>query len=856
MNRIRSRLLRRLGAAALTTAVLLGTVSPVAFAAPTPDASGADQKPATMGWQLTAAPTQTDSAGTGGILIILDSSGSMADSDGSGTVKIEGAKAGIISLAGALPAGTPVGLMTYPDGSDCQAPIVRQMVRPLDKTSFPRLVAELPPPEGGTPTALALRDGVAHLKSQGFTDGTIVLVSDGESNCAEDPCQAAKDVAASGFQLTVNTVGFSISTAGEHELQCVAAATNGVYAPVEKAADLGQTLADLSRPTLAVALDYPRQQIPVTETRVQITASITDPTGLPAHDVRVSLVSDVAQSDHTFAIVSPVRYLGNVNPGEPAHQVTWSITPSQAVTGSRTVLTFAARSTDAATVTQELILTFGELRPGTLEADSAFHGMQKALVLGDSYSSGEGADSPQNPYQTEIGQSQACHRSKNQYAGRIFGSADVTILACSGAIASNITDNGQNEPSQLDQLADLLDTGYRPDVVFLSIGGNDVGFADLVKECVIDNLGQTFLEKLNLGLLIGPVAGVAANIASRNLADCHTSPENLPQYQDLGQKLKSLSANLPTVYARVAGAFAGRSIAVPPIVVLPYPIVVPLSAADRGQCSKGIFQSLALSLKQLDDFLKFELTLDAVVQQAVQTASGQGIPVYYAADVAWALQPGHTVCADQQWVNALTAAGSASGNPEMLHPNVEGHRSMAVELIRWSQTAGLTLTGATLPPPAKRSSLTQTINNWITGAVNSVPLSASSGTGQTVTIKSGSTTVIVDGVAPGSTVTVQIKSETVPLGSGVADENGRLALTVPLDGVVVPLGEHQLQAWVTTAAGDRTLWSQTIELREPLPMLLWILLAVAAGLALLGVIFLILRRVRLRRDQRTLISPT
>ena len=143
-------------------------------------------------------------------------------------------------------------------------------------------MAQIAPPGGDTPTALALRDAVADLQSLGFTDGTIVLVSDGESNCNEDPCDAAKEAAASGFQLTVNTVGFNISDAGKTELQCIANATEGTYTTVDDAAQLGHALAEASRPRLDMTLDYPTGQVPVTETDLSITATIVNPTGLPA----------------------------------------------------------------------------------------------------------------------------------------------------------------------------------------------------------------------------------------------------------------------------------------------------------------------------------------------------------------------------------------------------------------------------------------------------------------------------------------------------------------------------------------------------------------------------------------------
>ena len=132
--------------------------------------------------------------------------------------------------------------------------------------------------------------------------------------------------------------------------------------------------------------------------------------------------------------------------------------------------------------------------------------------LGDSYGSGEG--NPLDPWR--FGDPHAewdnnrCHRSRlsgQEQAARLLDTikgVNVTFLhvACSGALASEgilqpyaglVVDEGVPPlPPQIDQVAEFVaysaaDPAARryPDLVVTSIGGNDAGFADVVKACLL-----------------------------------------------------------------------------------------------------------------------------------------------------------------------------------------------------------------------------------------------------------------------------------------------------------------------------------------------------------------------------------
>jgi lysophospholipase L1-like esterase len=103
--------------------------------------------------------------------------------------------------------------------------------------------------------------------------------------------------------------------------------------------------------------------------------------------------------------------------------------------------------------------------------------VQRYVALGDSYAAGPLVPIP-------AGKPVGCLRSNRNYPSVVaetLGVAEFRDVSCSGATTENITGPqdvplGTNAP-QLDALAS--DT----ELVTLSIGGNDIGFADIVTEC-------------------------------------------------------------------------------------------------------------------------------------------------------------------------------------------------------------------------------------------------------------------------------------------------------------------------------------------------------------------------------------
>lgn len=249
---------------ALSGADLEGATCPDGEVAQT-DSSGAsscaDQltvptttQPGDGGGSTDASPAlqARSTAGAPQVVLVLDQSNSMGLPSGGAGSRLDAAKRAVSQLTERIPRGTDVGFLSY-GGGDYQCDVASTLpVRPLDDVVASDIVSTVsaitvPPPPvsgsvgtNGTPTAIALREAGSLLS--GFGPRTIVLVSDGESNCGEDACVAASELADQGVAITVNTIGFQIYDSGREELQCIADATGGVYEDVSRGRDLARRI--------------------------------------------------------------------------------------------------------------------------------------------------------------------------------------------------------------------------------------------------------------------------------------------------------------------------------------------------------------------------------------------------------------------------------------------------------------------------------------------------------------------------------------------------------------------------------------------------------------------------------------
>ncbi|GAB3018693.1 hypothetical protein GCM10011376_00100 [Nocardioides flavus (ex Wang et al. 2016)] len=238
MPTFHTRTTRALAAlAALTLLVLattLGAVGPAA-ASETSTESETDSQ--------TESRTETDYAR---MVLVLDSSGSMAEPAGGGSTKIEAARQALGTVVDGLPDEAYVGLRVYgatvfsrdQKGACTDSQLV---VEPgTDNREDLRAALEQYEPYGETPIGFALRKAARDIG--GESTRSIVLVSDGIATCEPDPCVVAGELAQQGIDLQIDVVGLSVDARARAQLRCVAAKGNGTYYDAEDADDIVESL--------------------------------------------------------------------------------------------------------------------------------------------------------------------------------------------------------------------------------------------------------------------------------------------------------------------------------------------------------------------------------------------------------------------------------------------------------------------------------------------------------------------------------------------------------------------------------------------------------------------------------------
>ncbi len=144
--------------------------------------------------------------------LVLDVSGSMRAKDIDGQSRMAAAKQAFNEVLDATPEEVQLGIRTL--GADyagddrkegCKDTAQLYPVGPLDRTEAKTAVATLVP-TGWTPIGALLQ--AADDLDGGDGSKRIVLISDGEDTCAPlDPCEVAREIAAKGIGLTIDTLG-------------------------------------------------------------------------------------------------------------------------------------------------------------------------------------------------------------------------------------------------------------------------------------------------------------------------------------------------------------------------------------------------------------------------------------------------------------------------------------------------------------------------------------------------------------------------------------------------------------------------------------------------------------------------
>lgn len=305
----------------------------------------------------------------------------------------------------------------------------------------------------------------------------------------------------------------------------------------------------------------------------------------------------------------------------------------------------------------------------SLTADGQMRSLKSYVALGDSFASGEGASNYRPGTDTERNR---CHQSTNSYPYLLgVRQASYASVTCSGARMNNVQKSSSSQESQIygevtdSERSKALDEhlpGYlaqadfvdkdNPDAVTVSIGGNDVGFADIIKRCV--NPFDSFTSNAAAGFT------------------CYSSYEDRKELTDL---IDRQLPKLRELYGRLKdNKLDGRR-----VYVIGYPQIV----KPGGTCD--------LNVRLNAEEATFAYNLTTYLNKVIRTAAEQAGVVYV--DVSQAFD-GHRLCepyGNKPAVNgiSLTRTPVSRWNmSESFHPTAYGHGLL--EQVIAEQTDGLT----------------------------------------------------------------------------------------------------------------------------------------------------------------------
>jgi hypothetical protein len=275
-------------------------------------------------------------------------------------------------------------------------------------------------------------------------------------------------------------------------------------------------------------------------------------------------------------------------------------------------------------ISSDVDFAFGEFGIGSSE--------KNYVALGDSYSSGEGVP----PFFAGTdGGGDFCHRSPQAYSevlGAIYGAAP-RFYACSGAITSNITSTfHQGEPPQLSQPG----VDSTADLVTMTIGGNDAGFADVLKACIS--------QKLKADAFNAAIGAVGRWLGLGKDPSCAHSDSFV---SSVNTRIDNIFWPVKTTYLQVASAVGPDT----SVMVADYPRLFPPSHDAQG--------CLSLSIILTNDNMDFMNIAGDRLDNLLRQAAGEAGVNFVDVRGTFA---GHEICGDGgSYLNALSTASGSGG---------------------------------------------------------------------------------------------------------------------------------------------------------------------------------------------------
>jgi lysophospholipase L1-like esterase len=294
-------------------------------------------------------------------------------------------------------------------------------------------------------------------------------------------------------------------------------------------------------------------------------------------------------------------------------------------------------------------------------------------ALGDSFSAGEGTQST-GWYDSN---SSKCNRTLGAYSGQLTRPGDIQPLsseakagfsgtaynffACTGAVVNNLEQDGYH--SERAQLAEMREVN--PNLVTLTIGGNDIGFVPLLEECLAVTGGS------GLG---GQYAGATQDCTqvSVNFVVGHkTFSSGL--VESTNQLVAAQESRIRTLLSDIKGDAAPDAT----VLIAGYPQI--FTTHLQPGCLQGAVIHAFLDTNEINFFRSTTQKLDDVIARAARSVPGTAyvdpLPQF----------DGHQICAGDQdyFVGLAHKIGGGSAISNTVHPTPEGQQAYARAFNTW-----------------------------------------------------------------------------------------------------------------------------------------------------------------------------
>ena len=307
-------------------------------------------------------------------------------------------------------------------------------------------------------------------------------------------------------------------------------------------------------------------------------------------------------------------------------------------------------------------------------------------ALGDSYSSGEGTRdfpwSQADHTQCDTGPlAWPVQMADAQNSSGVNGKLTIgpkTLIACQGEVTADLDRTREGEKfSELAQLRNYFSKHHAPpDLVTLTIGGNDVDFAGILTDCFLGG-AEVCLHVVNsLDDMVTNDSGALVFKLARAYSAVKTAA---------GGKTKVVVAGYPDLFPEPGGL--GRTVSVfahcpwlrstISFILTDYPVISPFTNRLLGAMEHA------------------QASLNSDMTAAATIAGVQFVPIPF----VWS---GHEMCTGSPWINPLNPleSGKFNNNRNTGHPNVLGSAAIAAGVGGGIGLAGNVSPNVQLAPPA------------------------------------------------------------------------------------------------------------------------------------------------------------